>query len=282
MTRIILDLDDGHQLERQLARVDQPVKPAATFEATDQLGEIVIDNPPLNLFSERLIADLRAAAQQAAASGARAVVLRAAGDAFSAGADVSIFAGLDHDAAAELMNQALSLIAAIEDIPVPTVALLHGRCFAGALEVALACDLIWAAAGTQIGQVEAVIGAFPFAGGTQRLASRIGAARAAQIVYAASIHPAEELAGWGLVSQVTAPERLLPDGRAFAARLASGPTLAHRATKQVLHAWRSGGVSAADEVTRSEGPVVILSRDLQEGVASLQRSGPGRATFANR
>jgi enoyl-CoA hydratase/carnithine racemase len=262
--------------------VDQPVKPAATFEATDQLGEIVIDNPPLNLFSERLIADLRAAAQQAAASGARAVVLRAAGDAFSAGADVSIFAGLDHDAAAELMNQALSLIAAIEDIPVPTVALLHGRCFAGALEVALACDLIWAAAGTQIGQVEAVIGAFPFAGGTQRLASRIGAARAAQIVYAASIHPAEELAGWGLVSQVTAPERLLPDGRAFAARLASGPTLAHRATKQVLHAWRSGGVSAADEVTRSEGPVVILSRDLQEGVASLQRSGPGRATFANR
>ena len=139
-------------------------------------------------------------------------MLRAAGDAFSAGADVSIFAGLDHDAAAELMNQALSLIAAIEDIQVPTVALLHGRCFAGALEVALACDLIWAAAGTQIGQVEAVIGAFPFAGGTQRLASRIGAARAAQIVYAASIHPAEELAGWGLVSQVTAPERLLPDG----------------------------------------------------------------------
>jgi enoyl-CoA hydratase/carnithine racemase len=209
-------------------------------------------------------------------------VLRAQGDAFSAGADVSIFAGLDHDAAAALMNEALSLIAAIEDIPVPTVALVHGRCFAGALEVALACDLIWAAAGAQIGQVEAVIGAFPFAGGTQRLASRIGDARAAQMVYAASIHPAEELAAWGLVSQVTAPERLLPEGRAFAARLASGPTLAHRATKHVLQAWRSGGVSAADEVTRSEGPAVILSRDLQEGVASLQRSGPGRATFANR
>ena len=52
------------------------MKPAATFEATDQLGEIVIDNPPLNLFSERLIADLRAAAQQAAASDARAVVLQ--------------------------------------------------------------------------------------------------------------------------------------------------------------------------------------------------------------
>jgi enoyl-CoA hydratase/carnithine racemase len=207
MTRIILDLDDGRQLAANLAREHRPVMPAAAFELHDQLGEIVIDNPPLNLFSAGLIADLRAAVQQAATSEARAVVLRAQGDAFSAGADVSIFAGLDHDGATALMSDALSLIAAIEDIPVPTVALVHGRCFAGALEVALACDLIWAAAGTQIGQVEAVIGAFPFAGGTQRLASRIGAARAAQMVYAASIHPAEELASWGLVNQVTAPER---------------------------------------------------------------------------
>jgi enoyl-CoA hydratase len=282
MTRIILDLDDGHQLAANLARDDRPLMHAAAFELHDQLGEIVIDNPPLNLFSQRLIADLRAAVKRAAASEARAVVLRAEGDAFSAGADVSIFAGLDEDGAHALMSDALSLIATIEDVPVPTIALVHGRCFAGALEVALACDLIWAAAGTQIGQLEAVIGAFPFAGGTQRLASRIGAARAAQLVYGASIHPAEELAGWGLVSQVTAPERLLEEGRAFAAQLASGPTLAHRATKHVLHAWRSGGVSAADQVTLKEGPAVILSRDLQEGVASLQRSGPGRATFVNR
>jgi enoyl-CoA hydratase len=282
MTRIILDLDDGHQLAGNLARDDRTVTPAAVFELRDQLGEIVIDNPPLNLFSQGLIADLHAAVQEAAASEARAVVLRASGVAFSAGADVSIFGGLDEAGANALMSDALSLIAAIEDIPVPTVALVHGRCFAGALEVALACDLIWAAAGTQIGQLEAVVGAFPFAGGTQRLASRIGEGRAAQMVYGASIHRAEELAGWGLVSQVTAPERLLEEGRSFAARLAGGPTLAHRATKHVLHAWRSGGVSAADHVTRSEGPGVILSRDLQEGVASLQRSGPGHATFVNR
>jgi enoyl-CoA hydratase/carnithine racemase len=278
MTRIILNVDDG----RHLAAKPAAVMPAAAFELHDRLGEIVIDNPPLNLFSADLIADLHSAAEQAAASEARAVLFRAEGDAFSAGADVSIFAGLDEDAATALMTDALSLIAAIEGIPVPTVALVHGRCFAGALEVALACDLIWAAAGTQIGQLEAVIGGIPFAGGTQRLASRIGAARTARLVYGASIHPAEELAGWGLVSHVTAPERLLEEGRTFGARLAAGPTVAHRATKRVLRAWRSGGVSAADEVTLAEGPAVILSRDLQEGIASLQRSGPGHATFAGR
>lgn len=256
--------------------------PAAAFKLRDQLGEIVIDNPPLNLFSEGLIADLHAAAEQAAASEARAVLLRAEGDAFSAGADVSIFTGLDEDEAEALVTEALSLIAAIENVPVPTVALVHGRCFAGALEVALACDLIWAAAGTQIGQLEAVIGAFPFAGGTQRLASLIGAARTAQMVYGASVHPAEELVGWGLISHTTAPERLLEEGRSFATQLAAGPTLAHRATKRILRAWRSGGVHAADQVTQSEGPAVIRSQDLQEGVASLKRSGPGHATFADR
>lgn len=111
--------------------------PAAAFELRDQLGEIVIDNPPLNLFSETLIADLHAAAEQAAASEARAVLLRAEGAAFSAGADASIFTGLDDDEAEALMTRALSLIAAIENVPVPTFALLHGRCFAGALEARL-------------------------------------------------------------------------------------------------------------------------------------------------
>jgi len=162
--------------------------PTAMFELDGELGEIVIANPPLNLFSQILIADLHAAVARASASEARAVLLRAEGDVFSGGADVSIFSGLDVDGATALMSDALGLIAAIEDIPVPTVVLVQGRCFAGALEVALACDLIWAAAGAQIGQLEAVIGAFPFAGGTQRLAARIGAARTAQMVYGASVH----------------------------------------------------------------------------------------------
>ena len=255
--------------------------PTATFQRRDQLGEIVIDNPPINLFSEALIADLRNAVDEAAGSDIRAVLLRANGDAFSAGADVSIFTGLDENSATALMTTVLALINAIEDLPVPTLALVHGRCFAGALEVALACDLIWAAAGTQIGQLEALIGGFPFAGGTQRLASRIGAARAAEMVFGARVYEAETLMGWGLVGRVIDVDRFEQEGRRFASSLAEGPTIAHHATKRILRAWRSGGVSAADEVTQFEGLRVILSQDLQSGVASLISSGPGHATFAN-
>jgi enoyl-CoA hydratase/carnithine racemase len=251
----------------------------ASFRQRDGLGEIVIDSPPLNLFSEELIAGVSDAVAHAAASDIRALLLRAEGDVFSGGADVAIFAGLDHSEAEALMTRALSLIGAIEAIPVPTVALVHGRCFAGALEVALACDVIWAAERTQIGQLEAVIGAFPFAGGTQRLASRVGAARAAEMVLAARVYSAEELEAWGLLGRVLPAAQLAEQGRAFASQLATGPTLAHRATKRILQTWRSAGVAAADEVTYAEGPRVILSRDLQQGVDSLQRSGPGHATF---
>jgi enoyl-CoA hydratase/carnithine racemase len=256
--------------------------PAASFQRHDQLGEIVIDNPPMNLFSSGLIADLRSAVDQAARAGVRAVVLRANGPAFSAGADVSIFTGLDDSSAAALMATVVSLIQAVEYLPFPTLALIHERCFAGALEVALACDLIWAAAGTEIGQLEAVIGGFPFAGGTQRLAARIGASRAAEMVIGAGIYPAETLVEWGLLSRVIAADRLEEEGRRFAASLATGPTIAHQATKRILRAWRSGGISAADQIMQSEGQRVILSQDLQRGVASLISSGPGHATFTNR
>jgi enoyl-CoA hydratase/carnithine racemase len=254
----------------------------ATFTQDGDLGEIIIDSPPLNLFGDALIDGLRDAVEEAAGAEIRALLLRAEGEVFSGGADVAVFAGLAHADAASLMARALSLIAAIEAIPVPTVALIHGRCFAGALEVALACDLIWAAEGTQIGQLEAVIGAFPFAGGVQRLASRIGAARTAEMVFGARVYSAEDLAAWGLVGRVLPEERLAAEGRAFAAHLANGPTLAHRATKRILHAWRSGGIAEADELTRAEGPAVILSQDLQRGVEALQRSGPGHATFVGR
>ena len=256
--------------------------PLATFNQSGQLGEIVIDSPPLNLFSAELLTDLRAAVDQAAAADIRALLLRAEGEDFSAGADASIFAGLDQALAEELETTVLSLIGAIEELPVPSLALIHGQCYAGAHELCLACDLIWAAEGSRIGQIEAVAGGIPYAGGTQRIASRIGAARAAEMVLTAAILPPETLAAWGLINRVVAADTLTAEGRAFAERLAAGPTRAHATTKRVLHAWRSGGVAAADRVTHADGPAVMLSRDLQEGIASLERDGPGHATFNNR
>src|SRR6476469_2273009 len=256
--------------------------PLVTFMQQGRLGEIILNNPPQNLYNAQLLADLRAAVDEAAGSDIRALLLRADGDDFSAGAELVVFIGIDETQATELSSTVIGLIGAIEDLAIPTLALIHGQCYAGALEVCLSCDLIWAAEGSQIGQIEAVAGSIPYAGGTQRIASRIGAGRAAEMVLTAAILPPETLASWGLINRVLPADRLDGEGRAFAESLASGPTRAHAVTKRVLHAWRSGGVAAADQVTHAEGPAVMLSQDTQEGIASLQRYGPGHANFNNR
>src|SRR5260370_20515914 len=97
--------------------------PLVTFKQQDQLGEIVIDNPPLNLFNANVLSDLRSAVDQAAHSDIRAVLVRAEGSAFSARADVSVFTDLDPAGAHPPDETLLPPIPAIEAPPVPAPAL---------------------------------------------------------------------------------------------------------------------------------------------------------------
>ena len=245
----------------------------AKFKQTDNLGEIIIDNPPLNILDADMFAQLPVAVAQAAASDIRALLIRAEGDDFSAGPDPSVFFGLDETTAKGFAAQILGFFQSIEAIAVPTVALIQGQCYAGALELCLACDIIWAAEGAHIGQVEARGGGMPFGGGTQRIASRVGAARAAEMVMTAPILSGETLAAYGLVNRVLPKADLAREGRALAQSLADGPTLAHMRTKRLIRAGRSGGVEAADALLPELGPAVILSEDLQNGTRTLQSKG---------
>jgi enoyl-CoA hydratase/carnithine racemase len=102
------------------------------------------------------------------------------------------------------------------------------------------------------------------------------------MVFTAAVLPPETLLSWGAINRVLPPDQLLEEGRAFGQRLANGPPLAQKAIKQLLHAWRSGGVAAADRVNLDEGPAVMMSEDLKDGVESLEQYGLGHATFHGR
>jgi enoyl-CoA hydratase/carnithine racemase len=254
----------------------------AQFRLDDDVGEIVIADPPLNLFDLELANDLASATDQAYDSAARAILVRAEGDNFSAGANVQIFLDRDEAAARELLEQFVPMIRRFTQMPVPTVAAVQGLCLAAGLEVALSCDLIWAAEGTQLGLVEAVIGATPFGGGTQRLVARAGAGRAAEAVLTARPYPAETMLEWGVVNRVLPAADLHEKARAFAQRLAAGPTLAHAATKRMIQLAVDDGVDAADAALPEEGARVMASGDLQNGARTLLEKGPGHATFEGR
>lgn len=252
------------------------------FTCSGDVGEIVLTDPPLNLFGLELARSLVEAVTQARDSDARAILVRAEGDNFSAGANVEMFLDRDEAAAEELIEEFIPVIRRFAEIPVPTVAAVQGLCLAAGLEVALSCDLIWAAEGCNLGLVEAVIGATPFGGGTQRLVARAGAGRAAEAVLTARAYPAETMLDWGVVNRVVPAAELLEKSRAFVKRLAAGPTVAHRATKRMIQIAVDEGVEAADAALPGEGARVMASEDLQNGARTLLEKGPGQATFAGR
>lgn len=254
----------------------------AHFTLDGGVGEIVISDPPLNLFGLELSRDLATAAGEARDSGTRALLVRAEGDNFSAGANVEVFLDRDEAAARELIEEFMPAIKRFGEIEVPTVAAVHGLCLAAGLEVALSCDLIWAAEGAQLGLVEAVIGATPFGGGTQRLVARAGAGRAAEAVLTARAYPAETMLEWGVVNRVVAADDLYEKTHSFVRRLADGPGLAHAATKRMIRLAVDEGVEAADAAMAEVGARVMASQDLQNGARTLLEKGPGQATFQGR
>jgi enoyl-CoA hydratase/carnithine racemase len=254
----------------------------ASFSLHGEVGEIVIADPPLNLFGLELSRDLARAAGEAGDSAARAVLVRAEGDNFSAGANVEMFLDRDEAAARELIEEFMPVIRSFAEIEVPTLAAVQGLCLAAGLEVALSCDLIWAAEGAQLGLVEGVIGATPFGGGTQRLVARAGAGRAAEAVLSARTYPAQTMLEWGVLNRVVAAGELRKKAYAFTERLAAGPTLAHAATKRMIALAVDQGVEAADAALPESGARVMASRDVQNGARVLLERGPGHATFEGR
>jgi enoyl-CoA hydratase len=249
----------------------------ARLERDGDLGVLVLDNQPLNLFDADMVSGILGALDEAA--DCRALLVRAEGKYFTGGVDVNVFKGLTEAGAAELTGELLSITHRIEALPFPTLASVHGLCLTAGLELVLACDMIWAAESAQFGLVETVIGLTPLMGGTQRIAERAGPARARELVMSGGLYDAAALERWNVVSRVLPDAELAEKALRFAQRLASGPTKAHNATKRIVRAFLEGGVRGADEATAEIGAPLFETDDLQGAVESFLTEGPGKATF---
>jgi enoyl-CoA hydratase len=259
-------------------------KPSAiTLERDGNVAVMVLSNPPLNLFGDDAWGALISCIDEVEGSDARALVWRAEGDIFTGGVDVHSFQRVvDEGAAGDAFGSLIPVVRRLEELPIPTLALIHGLCLTAGLEISLGCDMIWATESAKFGLVEAVVGLTPGAGGTQRMAERAGPARAAEFVMSGGLYDASTLERWNVVNRVVADDQLLEKGMKFAHRLADGPTIAHAATKRIIRAYRAGGVDRADEVTPDVFADLFASEDLQNAVASFLEKGPGMATFEGR
>jgi enoyl-CoA hydratase len=258
--------------------------PAARLEREDGgLAVITLDSPPLNLFDQRMIDDLRSAVDEVAAEPPRALLIRAEGRAVSGGVDVHVFAGLTPEQGSALWTELLAMIEKVEELPAPVVFAAHALTLTAAFELSLACDLIVASPKARFGLVEKVVGLTPSMGGTQRLAERAGSGRARHFVMSGGVFGAEEMERWGVVNRIYPEDEFDAKARALAAELASGPTKAHAMTKHVLRRFRAGGIPAADEAIRVDSVALFETEDLQKAVKTfLEHGGPGHATFEGR
>ena len=253
-----------------------------TLERDGALGIVTLVKPPLNLFDEEMLGALRAAVDDVAADPPRGLLVRADGRAVSGGVDVHLFDGLTVEEASALWRELLDLVHAVEELPLPTVFAAHALCLTAAFELALACDLLLAAESARFGLVETVVGLTPAMGGTQRLAERAGPARARELVMTGELYDAATLERWNVVNRVLPDEGFDEAARAFARRLAEGPTRAHAATKAIVRAQVDGGARAADERVPEVAGGLFATEDLRGAVRSFLENGPGHATYRGR
>ncbi|MFB8006121.1 enoyl-CoA hydratase/isomerase family protein [Nocardia sp. NPDC056000] len=250
-------------------------------EGGAQAAIITIAHPPLNLFDQALLDSLADDIGELATDTPRAVLLRAEGKLVSGGVDVHVFDGLSMAEGAQLWQTLFArIIHPLEALPCPVIFSAHGLTLTAAFEIALACDIILAAPKAKFGLVETVVGLTPSMGGPQRLAERAGSGRAREFVMTGDLYDAPTMADWGVVNAVH--EDVDTAARALLARLADGPTRAHAATKEIIGAWRSGGVAHADSVTPQVSGQLFATDDLRGAVKSFLDVGPGKATYTGR
>jgi len=249
------------------------------LEREGPLAVLTIDSPPLNLFDGAMIDALRDAVGVLGADHPRGLLIRADGRVVSGGVDVHLFDGLSPEQAGALWSGLLDIIHAVEELPFPTVFAAHALCLTAAFELSLGCDLLLAAESARFGLVETVVGLTPAMGGTQRFAERAGPARAREFVMTGDLYDAATLERWNVVNRVLPDAGFDEAARAFALRLASGPTRAHAATKAIVRAQVEGGARAADARVPEIAGGLFATEDLRNAVRSFLEQGPGKATY---
>jgi enoyl-CoA hydratase/carnithine racemase len=257
--------------------------PVTVTRAGDGVAVLTFSAPPVNLYSLELHADFDQALGEVEAMSPRALLIRAEGKVVSGGVDVAQFREQKTKADTKVLyDRMLQLPDRVAALPFPTFFAAHALTLTWAFEVAVACDIILASEKAKFGLVERVIGLTPTMGGTQRLAARAGVGRAKEFVFTGALYDAETLERWNVVNRVLPVDGFDDAVMEFVTSIATGPTKAFGAAKDILRHFDNGGVAEANAHTTAIAAELFDTDDLQRGMESFLTEGPGKATFSGR
>jgi enoyl-CoA hydratase/carnithine racemase len=245
---------------------------AVSLSTESGIGTVTLDRPPANSYDLEYVQELRDAVRQAAADDdVKAVLVRSASDKFfSAGADVKAFQAGPHERNMEMIRTSHETLAAIAHIPKVFIAEINGHALGGGLEIALACDLRFAADGDyRLGTPEVTLGLLPGNGGTQRLPRLIGRSRALDLMITGRTLTPLEAYERGIVDAVFPADQLHEKTHAYAQKLATGATKAIGNIKLAVNEGIDDGLEQGLRRERELVEELFLSKDGQEGVAAF-------------
>lgn len=248
-----------------------------TITVTHRTAKVMLSNPPANVLSMAVLKELdQVFAELEADEGVAAVVLTASGRFFCAGADVKELASLATSyQGMDFAGRGQALLNRIERFDKPVIAAINGACLGGGLELAMACHIRIAAAGTQLGLPEVKLGLIPGFGGTQRLPRIIGPSRAAELILTGEPIPAEQALSMGLVNRVVPAQDLVKEAQSLAGSIT---TKGGVAIQSALRAIRSGLDSPLAEGLAREAELfgeLCETSDKKEGIeAFLEKRAP--------
>ncbi|MFE0512600.1 enoyl-CoA hydratase/isomerase family protein [Streptomyces sp. NPDC058964] len=236
------------------------------------VAELVLDRPKaMNAVSTEMARSIGGAcAALAADRDARVVVLTSTHErAFCVGADLKERNSFTD---ADLVRQrpvTRGAYTGVLELPMPTVAAVHGFALGGGFELALSCDLIVADRTAVVGLPEVSVGVIPGGGGTQLLPRRVGAARAAELIFTARRLEAAEALGLGLVDQLVDEGRDRDEALALAQRIAGNSPVGLRAAKRAMRLGHGLDLRAGLDVEDAAWRSVAFSGDRAEGVRAF-------------
>lgn len=246
---------------------------AVRLEKEGGVGVLVLDRPPANSYDYAFLRSFASAVDDARADEEiHAVVVTSASEKFfSAGADVSAFASGTTRSRVMTILLAHETFRKMENTPMVFIAAIAGHCLGGGFELALACDLRFAAEGSyQIGLPELNLGLFPGSGGTQRLPRLVGLSRGLDMILSATTMAPAQAKDAGLV------DRLFPDAAAcrdgaieYAKKLASGPTVALGHAKLSVTQGYGTPLDSGLALEREAISRVFVSKDADEGIKAF-------------
>jgi len=243
----------------------------------DGVATVQLNRPEtLNAWNRRFGEDLLAALHEVRRDVAvRAVVIEGAGRAFSSGADLKDVSGGETtpdghpDVYKTLTERYHPIMVAIRETPKPVIASVRGPAVGIGCSLALCCDLIIAAESAYFLLAFVNIGLVPDGGSSLFVPTRIGMARATELMMLGERLPAQQALEWGLINRVVPDERLAQETAALAARLAAGPTRSYAGTKRQLNNWLYSRMHEQLELEAQIQREMASSDDFLEGAMAF-------------